>query len=45
MLAERGAPGDAEKARDLLMRAHTTAADNGYANVERRAAAALQHLD
>ena len=45
MLAERGAPGDAEKARALLTNAHTAAAAHGYANVERRAADALQHLD
>ena len=45
MLAERRAPGDAEKARDLLTRAQSGAAEHGYANVERRAAEALQHLD
>ena len=45
MLTERGAPGDTEKARDLHTKAHTAAAANGYANVERRAAVALQHLD
>ena len=33
------------KARDLLTKAHTAAAAHGYANVERRAAEALQHLD
>ena len=44
MLAERGAPGDAEKARKLLTTAHTTATAHGYANVERRATEALQHL-
>jgi hypothetical protein len=44
MLAERGAPDDVEKARDLLSKAHATAADDGYASVERRAAEALQHL-
>ncbi|HEY5023857.1 MAG TPA: hypothetical protein VII76_02680 [Acidimicrobiales bacterium] len=44
MLAKRQAPGDAEKARDLLNKAHTVAAANGYGNVERRSAAALQHL-
>ena len=45
MLAERGAPGDAEKARRLLTTAHTTATVHGYANVEQRATEALQHLD
>ena len=45
MLAERNAPGDAERARDLLTKAHAAAAAHGYANVERRAAEALQHLD
>ncbi len=45
MLAERDAPGDNERARDLLTKAHTAAAAHGYANVERRAAEALQHLD
>ncbi len=45
MLAERGAADDMEKARDLLGRAQTVAASNGYGNVERRATAALQLLD
>ena len=45
MLAERDAPGDTERARDLLTKAHTAAAAHGYANIERRAAEALQHLD
>jgi tetratricopeptide (TPR) repeat protein len=45
MLAERAASGDVEKARDLLERARTAAAEHGYANVERRAAAALENLD
>ena len=45
MLAERRAPGDTEKARELLTKAHSVAAANGYGNVERRAAAALQLLD
>ncbi len=45
MLAERKAPGDTEKARDFLTKAHATATAPGYANVERRAAEALQHLD
>jgi hypothetical protein len=45
MLAERKAPGDTDKAQDLLSKAHSAAATYGYANVERRAAEALQHLD
>jgi hypothetical protein len=45
MLAERNAPGDAERARDLLAKAQTAAAAHGYANIERRATEALQHLD
>jgi hypothetical protein len=45
MLAERKAPGDTEKARVLLTKAHSAAAAHGYGTVERRAAAALQLLD
>ncbi len=45
MLAGRGAPGDAERARDLLAKARTAATANGYGSVERRAAASLQRLD
>ncbi len=45
MLAKRGAPGDADRARDRLARAHATAAEHGYGNVERRAAAALHDVD
>ena len=45
MLAERGAPGDIEEAQRLLTKAHSAAVDNGYGNVGRRAAAALQLLD
>jgi class 3 adenylate cyclase/tetratricopeptide (TPR) repeat protein len=45
MLAERGGPGDAERGRALLSQAHAVAGTNGYGNVERRAAAALQVLD
>lgn len=45
MLAERKAEGDTEKARDLLTKAQGAAAAQGYGNVERRAAAALQLLD
>jgi hypothetical protein len=44
MLGERRAEGDTERARNLLTRAHTAATAHGYGNVERRAAAALQHL-
>jgi len=44
MLAERQAPGDTEKARDLLTKARTAAVAHGYGGVERRAAAALQGL-
>ena len=42
VLAERRAPGDTEKARELLIKAHSTAAANGYGSVERRAAAGLE---
>ena len=45
LLAERQAPGDTDKAQELLTKAHSAAATHGYANVERRAAEALQHLD
>jgi len=45
MLGQRGRPADIEKARDLLEKARTTAATHHYANVERRAADALQLLD
>jgi tetratricopeptide (TPR) repeat protein len=45
MLAERKAPGDAGKARDLLTNAHAVAATSGYGNVERQAADALKRLD
>ena len=44
MLAERNAPGDIDGARDLLYRAQTVAAANGYAYIERRATEALQRL-
>ena len=37
MLAERRAPGDTEKARELLTKAQSAAAAHGYGNVERRA--------
>jgi hypothetical protein len=45
MLAERNAPGDAEKAHDVLTRAHTVAATNGYRSVERLSAEALELLN
>jgi tetratricopeptide (TPR) repeat protein len=45
MLAERQAPSDDQKARDLLNKAHAVAAANGYGSIERRAADALQSLD
>jgi tetratricopeptide (TPR) repeat protein len=45
MLAERRASGDAEKARGHLTKAQSAAVANGYATVERRAAAALRLLD
>ena len=41
MLARRGEPGDAERARDLLDRALATARDLGLASVERRVVALL----
>ncbi len=44
MLAKRDAPGDAETARDLLTKAHATAAEHGYGNVERRARNALESM-
>ena len=45
MLAERRTPGDTERARELLTRAQSAAAVNGYGNVERRGSWALQLLD
>ena len=45
MLADRGGPGDSQKARDLLTKAHSSAEAYGYGTVERRAATALQLLD
>jgi class 3 adenylate cyclase len=45
MLAQRGAPGDNDRARGLLTKAHAVAAANGYGIVERRALRALQLLD
>ena len=45
MLAKRRAPGDAEKAQQLLTKAHIVATAQGYATVERRAGEALLLLD
>ena len=45
MLLERDAPGDDERARDLLTAAHTGAAAHGYSGIERHVAEALKHLD
>ena len=45
MLAERQAPGDIDKARVLLTKAHVAAATHGDASIERRAAEALDALD
>jgi tetratricopeptide (TPR) repeat protein len=45
MLTERNAPGDNDRARDLLTTAQTAAATHGYANIQRHATEALQHLD
>lgn len=44
MLMKRHGSGDAEKARQLLARAHRAAKAHGYARVEQRAAAALGRL-
>ncbi len=44
MLAERNAPGDAERAGGLLSRAHASAAAHGYGGIERDAAEALRRL-
>jgi len=45
MLAERQAVGDIETSRYVLTKAHIIAEANGYGNIERRAAIALQSLD
>jgi class 3 adenylate cyclase/tetratricopeptide (TPR) repeat protein len=45
MLAERRAPGDIDRAEELLTSARNTAAGHGYANVERRATDALRHVN
>jgi DNA-binding SARP family transcriptional activator len=44
MLAERGAPGDAAKARSLLSQARSSAADHGFGLVGRRADEVLRSL-
>ena len=44
MLAERQAPGDADKGRELLTKAHVVAAANGYRTVEHESAEALKRL-
>jgi class 3 adenylate cyclase len=44
MLAQRGGPGDVQKARELLTKARSSAAANGYGTVEQRAATALTCL-
>ncbi len=45
MLAKRRAPGDTDRACELLVKARTIGAANGYGGIERRAAAALQDLN
>ena len=44
MLVERRAPGDLDRARDLLARAHDAAGAHGYGVVQRRAADALHEV-
>ncbi|HEY5228515.1 MAG TPA: hypothetical protein VIJ19_08235, partial [Opitutaceae bacterium] len=44
MLAERQAPADIAKGRDLLTKAHTDAETHGYGTVKRRAADTLREL-
>jgi class 3 adenylate cyclase/tetratricopeptide (TPR) repeat protein len=44
MLADRHAPGDLDKALDLLINAHTAAGKHGYGYVERRTAEVLNQL-
>ena len=44
MLAARGGPGDADRARVLLAEAHATASVSGYGIVARDAEAALRGL-
>jgi len=45
LLAERRAPGDLQRARELLLRVQATAADLGYGAVARRASEVLRTLD
>ncbi|HLX87875.1 MAG TPA: AAA family ATPase [Acidimicrobiales bacterium] len=45
MLVQRDAPGDVDRASELLVKSQTLAVDNGYAVVERRAAEALGRLN
>jgi hypothetical protein len=45
MFAKRQAPGDTDKARDLLTKGRAVAVANGYGHVERQALEALQLLD
>jgi hypothetical protein len=44
MLAEHDAPGDADRAGELLARAHASAVAHGYGSIERDAAQALRRL-
>jgi hypothetical protein len=44
MLVERRAPGDLDRARDLLAKAHGAAVAHGYGVIERRATDALQQV-
>jgi class 3 adenylate cyclase/tetratricopeptide (TPR) repeat protein len=44
MLAGRDAPGDGERAGELLSRAHASAVAHGYGSIERDAAEALRRL-
>jgi class 3 adenylate cyclase len=44
MLVKRGAPGDAQRARDLLHKARSVAVANGYGSVQRRAETTLHAL-
>jgi class 3 adenylate cyclase/tetratricopeptide (TPR) repeat protein len=45
MLADRRGPGDIQKARVLLTKAHSSAVANGYGTVERRAVTALHQFE
>jgi hypothetical protein len=44
MLADRRGPGDLQRARALLTRAHSAAVLNGYGTIEQRATTGLQLL-